>query len=447
MYLYQVEFWKSIFFLYYKLSLALGNFNCDDAYSCASISINITTFESISINCYGYKSCYESSLIGSYNGDSFDHDTQIGCSGSYSCADSKIIQASTLLCRGLNSCNSIHAQDTINSDSELWCSGEQSCTNSTFFMASASTIKCQGYLSCADSIFVFDSASVDVIGYYGGYNSTFISAGGSSVQFWGSHSGYHATVICGLDHICSIDCDGGYACDYVALLCGNETDQYTNGCQFDVDCSKTSKNYLCPGGHENWAYFYDNNVNYNNTYGIRRYNNDNSNNNSNIMQCDDYYQCISGFTILNKSLVCRGTSSCIFDDIVFDIANVRDNYQYNQENNEFVSLTCDGSSSCENIANLIYFNDTSSTSSKLTKNISISNYFRGYNAAENSNLKIVNNIKNNGNSINIECNGEKSCQGLTLSNVNNIYCCGSQSCWQTKMINIKGNVWFLLDLV
>ena len=120
-------------------------FSCYQERSCASQTI---TNNGGTISCYGFASCYNSSII-----DTSDND--IDCHGSYSCYNAEIIThikndtTRDTECAGLFSC--ANAKYIINAydGSILTCSGEKSCFHTTMWLEDS--VRCWGDSSCSNS--------------------------------------------------------------------------------------------------------------------------------------------------------------------------------------------------------------------------------------------------------------------------------------------------------
>ena len=231
--------------------------DCFDTYFCALATI---TNQSDKINCFGYKSCFESQYIKSLH---------VYCMGSYSCSNSRYIttNGNYIDCRGLKSCFSVDFIElaSLNWVSYFRCFGEQSCTNSNIFISGVNqhkqnNLRCEGFLSCANTTITLSGPQIATIvfgGYLSGQNTTCKTANNSGVvfYFYGRNSGYQARIICGMNHSCNVVCRTN-GCNNLTLSCENS--EYFNynedgdECSFDIDCDAAENSTLRPNGFDNW---------------------------------------------------------------------------------------------------------------------------------------------------------------------------------------------------
>ena len=129
--------------------IALG-YDCFDAYSCSSTLINQTDGDDI--NCFGYKSCFQSPGLHNYV-------SNINCYGSYSCYNTTWIKIYTttmsifrIKCYGLNSCAHSNHKLSGSGRQQIQCYGEQSCINSNVLVDSHAQYY-ENYRVCTYNIF------------------------------------------------------------------------------------------------------------------------------------------------------------------------------------------------------------------------------------------------------------------------------------------------------
>lgn len=254
---------------------SIGNFSttaCNLAFSCSNETFNVL------FNCYGYKSCAQSSMLINngwqpslvLNDDLFSATlwAPFDCSGSRSCADTtyydEYLSEYTLnkiknyadtndthglsewleidfRCSGWRSCDSMNLYTNLMRDYPfdinitpglfssgsfsrafvIDCSGDQSCVNGSF--TNITRIKCSGERSCWNvtaQMAYKDYAAIAVYGHLGAQNATFSLNGGGSVDFGGAWSGYGAKVICGNYETCNVTCFSN-GCNHILAECQN----------------------------------------------------------------------------------------------------------------------------------------------------------------------------------------------------------------------------------
>ena len=164
-------------------------YDCFDAYSC--VLANISETNGNDVDCYGYSSCYQASLI-----QTFRDSTRIKCYGAYSCAMVDKIERIAnytisselgyIICLGRKSCSNVNY---ISNDwGWISCSGEYSCESSIIYLTGSSSLYCNAVNSCSNSkIFMsneIESVSIRFRAFLSAANAVITTFGNfSSSQF------------------------------------------------------------------------------------------------------------------------------------------------------------------------------------------------------------------------------------------------------------------------
>ena len=197
--------------------------DCNDAYDDACAS---TTVSDSAIDCWGYSSCWKSSLT-STNG--------IRCIGSNSCYKADSMTIDTIgYCYGMYSC--AETNSPIYLGTKIYCYGDSSCAGSE--IDASTNIDCQGYRSCVNSPYMA-SKDIYVYGYLSGANTTFTNDGSEGYYlFYGTGSGHNATVKC--VGTCSIDCYVN-GCNNLNITC----DSSSPSCTINLNCQYADESDIC----------------------------------------------------------------------------------------------------------------------------------------------------------------------------------------------------------
>ena len=401
---------------------------CWDYLECASCSILISSWTWNYVQCYGFGSCYNSS-IDSLSNTTFELDSAY-CSGGYSCCNTSIEFPNAiasdpnniLYCDGLSSCSNSTINVLLKT---IYCNGESSCAQiplmnmmhkyNYIYGSYSQQLNCNGFRSCDNTIFMVNNMYTYIRGYLGAVNSTFYSIYESVYYyFYGVSSGYNSTIICYDGNKCYIECHNN-ACNKLNIQC-------IGMCDITINCTYAQQSDNCPNGYD------INSINgnlfpnmYTDQLTISTYQNSflpcNHSNNSVNFICNDNQECayqelLSNKNFNNETICCTANYAC------FESKNII---------NTGSNTRCDGSYSCTNstIAN---------TNGSIYATGNCAMQYSSYNC---------NYVSNNVNAyvdFDIFCTGTESCEWSSLSFGNNVYCSGYKGCFEATIKSVN-NVW------
>ena len=412
------------------LTLTTSQHACHEESSCLADSISTSTAD---VQCYGYLSCSEASILTS------DPFADVDCDGSYSCYKATQLTMWDLNCGGLLACAFI---DSIFARRNIYCYGEGSCYGSRLY--ASSYVQCKGVNSCAETI-IYAEFVVYGYGYSSLRNSQMISNSTTTYyRFFGLQSGKGATVTCNIGHTCYISCYSN-ACNELSL----------SGNGINVDCKNDAyKSDVCPNGHVFGSFIND--VLPNLTVSLSMFASNNNKSYSYLydtcdIQCGDYYECQTrSLTSLNLThTCCTGAFSC---------QNVR--LQYNDNPPGFVH--CDSYGSCSSMSGYFQFLNGTDVYGSGDTSVSTANMYHGKNLYCTARYGCSDGATGSNfyNFTNIYCMGYRSCSWNHIESVENvfvygaydqymqiydvkntIYCNGYLACSNSTIGNVNGDVY------
>ena len=304
-------------------------------------------------------------------------------------------------------------------------------------------ISCHGLRSCAESNITFTN-KIDLYGYLSAQNSILIVNNNNTViQVYGYDSLNGAILIC--KYTCILKCIESSGCSNATLLCDNE---HNNTCTWNVDCSNSLKTEICSDSDElsdefNGLIFPDLKDNkfstINNSYKLCNI----DNNITNILNCDDYRSniCYNIDNITsNYPICCNGYQSCM------STSNIITNIDFIDYNNTFdlISFRADGYESIDDTSGIInnanghmYFTsectNCDSSGTTIENNVLHDIIVSAYEGLVQQTIM---------NARELFCLGKESCRQSIISNIfGNIYGYGANSLQYSKISNIKGNIY------
>lgn len=200
---------------------------------------NVVAYKDSSVQCYGYQSCRDSTLIETI-------ENHIFCRGSYSCYNSDTIRYTgsdvekNVYCYGLNACSNTNSIASAKGD--IRCSAEQACVNTQ--LNASINVQCLAYRSCQTSN-VTGLSVIRLNGVFSGLNSIFYSGDDSEItdvdfEMSAFDGGYNTTIVCNENDTCNILCYGS-SCNDLNLICD------TN-CNMNINCINAQQSDNCPNG-------------------------------------------------------------------------------------------------------------------------------------------------------------------------------------------------------
>lgn len=276
--------------------------------------------------CWGYRSC-DSTAITRTNAYG-----TIRCNALYSCFDSPILDGQYVSCLALMSC----AYSTQEATASIACYGEKSCLNSVIDQDTASCVLyCLGSHSCMRSV-IYLIREVHFEALYSGSHSIIYSTrnGDVYVEFYGAWSGYDTTLVCNTGDTCYVDCYGNN-CNGLTLNANGGKINAT--CHYDAQISDA-----CPNGKIVSSFMYQmpnlSNFSFSNSESGEYL----CNNNSNTVQCDDYFECFNQSNIINTDgpICCSSSQACQ------QVSNIYLNGTSVTQNTNRLEIRCDGYYSC-----------------------------------------------------------------------------------------------------